>query len=119
MLSIPQFLLLIIVLLVCLNKFRESIDIRPWFSTSRSVREAVALVTVERLIDLVELLLWPIRSSLLNDTFTHEYGVVVGGVLDGCLTVLDIANPLDRVPMQSLGISLSDTRAKDLKFVLC
>ena len=116
MLSIPQFLFFIVVSLICLNKFRQPIDVRPGFGTCRSVREAKALVAIERLVHLVELLLWLCRSGFLNDTLTHENRVVIGRVFYGSLTILDVAYPFDRVPMQSFDISLSDTRAEYLKF---
>ena len=116
MLSIPQFLFFIVVSLICLNKFRQPIYIRPGFGTCRSVGETKSLVAVERLIHFVELLLWLCRSGFLNDTLTHENRIVVGRVFYGSLTILDVAYPFDRVPMQSFDISLSDTRAEYLKF---
>ena len=114
--SLPLLLLLCIEVAISLFEFEQAVDIIPRLGTSRSVRKAEALVAVERLVDLVELGLLLAAISLFDHTLTHEYRVVVSRVLDGNLTVFYVGNPLDRVPVQRINVSLGDFRAESLKF---
>ena len=114
--SLPLLLLLCIEVAISLFEFEQAVDIIPRLGTSRSVRKAEALVAVERLVDLVELGLLLAAISLFDHTLTHEYRVVVSRVLDGHLTVFYVGNPLYRVPVQRINVSLGDFRAESLKF---
>ena len=105
---VPLFLFLGIEVTACLLELRKPVNVEARLGTCRRVRETEAFVAVVRLIYLIELLFRLVAHSLFDNTLAHEDRIVLGRILDRHLTVLNVGNPFDGVPVQCINVCLGN-----------
>ena len=93
----------------------QPVDVGFGLATRGVVAEAKTLVGVQWLIYFVKLYFGFFAAALLHHALAHEYGVVLGGVLERHLAVLNIAHILRLVPVQRIGVGVRHPRAKHLE----
>ena len=93
----------------------QPVDVLFGLAARGVVAEAEALVGVEWLVYFVKLYLSLGAVGLLHHAFAHEYGVVLGGVLERHLAVLHIAHILCLVPVQRIGVGVRHPWAQHLE----
>ena len=92
------FSLTVIVCLVFSAKLVQASDIVLWLGTNGIRLEPEAFVSVQRFIDLVELLGRTFTIRIFDDTFSDEYRIILGAIFDGCLAVLGMCYPIHGLP---------------------
>ena len=113
--GVEVLLLLRLELLICLPQLIQAVDIVPGALSGH--HEAVLLLELQRLVNLVELVLH-LQLRVGHDALAGIDGVVVGGIHLRNLSVPDCSHPHYRQPVQVVHHLLGDEVAEHLQLAL-